>query len=91
MYKNQTHFLLLINRREKCVAAAVTDGDNADAYLAQVSGKVKGVTKIKVAQGEMEMKRGSDGRKSLYYLDKAVIFNDYDETALVARSRLEEI
>lgn len=56
-----------------------------------MSGKVKEVTKIKFIQGEMEMKRGSDGRKSLYYLDKAVEFNDYDETALVARSRLEEI
>ena len=46
---------------------------------------------IKVNKGELEMKRGSDGRKSLYYLDKAVEFNDYDDTALVARSRSEEI
>ena len=38
----------------------------------------------------MEMKRGSDGRKSLFYLDKAVELNDYDETALIARSRLED-
>ena len=78
MWKNHTHFLLLFNRREKCVAAAVTDGDNVDAYLAQVSGKVIGVTMIKVNKGELEMKRGSDGRKSLYYLDEAVEFNDYD-------------
>ena len=56
-----------------------------------MSGKVIGVTMIKVTKGELEMKGGSDGRKSLYYLDKAVEFNDYDETALVARSRLEEI
>ena len=38
-------------------------------------------------QGELEMKRSSDERKSLYYLDQAVELNDYDETALVARSR----
>ena len=72
MCQHRTHIFLLFNRREKCVAAAVTDGDNADAYLAHVSGKVTGVTMIKVTQGEMEMKRGSDGRKSLYYLDKAL-------------------
>ena len=39
------------------------------------------------AQGEMEMKRSSDEKKSLYYLNQAVEMNDYDETALVARSR----
>jgi hypothetical protein len=38
-------------------------------------------------QGELEMKKGSDGKKSLFYLDKAVELNDYDETAFVARSR----
>ena len=38
-------------------------------------------------QGELEMKRSSDERKSLYYLNQAVVLNDYDETALVARSR----
>ena len=38
-------------------------------------------------KGEIEMKRGADGKKSLFYFDKAVELNDYDETALVARSR----
>ena len=38
-------------------------------------------------KGELEMKKGSDGKKSLFYLDKAVQLNDYDEAALVARSR----
>ena len=33
------------------------------------------------------MKKGSDGRKCLHYLDRAVELNDYDEAALVARSR----
>ena len=33
------------------------------------------------------MKKGSDPRRSLYYLDQAVDLNDYDETAFVARSR----
>ena len=33
------------------------------------------------------MKKGSDGKKCLFYLDKAVEFNDYDEAAFVARSR----
>ena len=33
------------------------------------------------------MKKGSDEKKSLYYLDQAVEMNDYDETAFVARSR----
>ena len=38
----------------------------------------------------MEMARGSDGKKSLFYFDKAVELNDYDETAFVARSRLDD-
>ena len=38
-------------------------------------------------QGELEMKKGFDGRKSLFYLNKAVSLNDYDETAFIARSR----
>ena len=33
------------------------------------------------------MKKGSDAKKALFYLDKAVELNDYDETAFVARSR----
>ena len=40
-----------------------------------------------MVQGELEMKKGSDGRKCLHYLDRAVELNDYDEAALVARSR----
>ena len=40
-----------------------------------------------LAQGEMEMKKGSDGRKCLFYLDKAVEQNDYDESAYIARSK----
>ena len=39
-------------------------------------------------KGEMEMKRGCDSKRTLYYLTKAVQLNDYDESALVVRSRL---
>ena len=61
------------NRRERPGAALINEGESdAEAFL---------------AQGEMEMKKGSDGKKCLYYLDKAVELNDYDETAFVARSR----
>ena len=38
-------------------------------------------------QAEMELKKGQDNKKALFYFDKAVELNDYDETALVARSR----
>ena len=67
----------------------LTEGNNPEAFLAQVTlvGKVKCfVTKI-VIKGEVERKRGSDAKKSLFYFDKAVELNDCDETALVARSR----
>jgi hypothetical protein len=37
--------------------------------------------------GRMEMKKGCDVKKALFYLDKAVELNDYDETAFVARSQ----
>ena len=40
-----------------------------------------------LAQGELEMKKGSDEKKCLFYLDKAVELNDYDEAAYVARSK----
>ena len=69
----------------------LTEGNNPEAFLAQVTlvGKVICfVTKI-VIEGEMERKRGSDAKKSLFYFDKAVELNDYDETALVARSRCD--
>ena len=35
----------------------------------------------------MELKRGCDSKRTLYYLTKAVQLNDYDESALVVRSR----
>ena len=34
------------------------------------------------------MKRGCDSKRTLHYLTKAVQLNDYDESALVVRSRL---
>ena len=40
-------------------------------------------------QAEMELKKGQDNKKALFYFDKAVELNGYDETALVARSRQE--
>ena len=52
-------------RRERPGAALLREGESdADAFL---------------AQGELEMKKGSDGRRCLFYLDKAVELNDYDE------------
>ena len=52
-------------RRERPGAALLREGKpDADAFL---------------AQGELEMKKGSDGRRCLFYLDKAVELNDYDE------------
>ena len=55
----------LSSRRERPGAAVLRDGESdADAFL---------------AQGELEMKKGSDGRRCLFYLDKAVQLNDYDE------------
>ena len=46
------------------------------------------MTVLKIlCKAEQEMKRGSDGKKCLFYLDKAVELNDYDEMAFVARSR----
>ena len=60
-------------RRERPGASVLTEGEcDAEAFL---------------AQGELEMKKGSDGKKCLHYLDKAVELNDYDETAYVARSK----
>ena len=47
------------------------------------------VTIINLLQGEIELKKKTDIKKCLFYLDKAVELNDYDETALVARSREE--
>ena len=38
----------------------------------------------------MELKRGCDGKRTLYYLTKAVELNDYDESALVVRSRQQQ-
>ena len=53
------------NKRERPGAAVLREGESdADAFL---------------AQGELEMKKGSDGRRCLFYLDKAVELNDYDE------------
>ena len=70
--KNKKIIILSV-RRERPGANVLADGENdADAFL---------------AQGEMEMKKGSDEKKMLYYLDKAVELNDYDETAYVARSK----
>ena len=76
------------NKRERRVAAVLTDGDTADSDAF-------------IAQGELEMKKGSDGKKSLYFFDRlrlppskvarAVEMNDYDEEALVARSRCNHI
>ena len=69
------------------MAAVLTDGDTADSDAF-------------IAQGELEMKKGSDGKKSLYFFDRwwwpsmvarAVEMNDYDEEALVARSRCNHI
>ena len=62
-----------IYRRERPGATVMNDGEcDAEAFL---------------AQGELEMKKGSDGKKCLHYLDKAVELNDYDEAAYVARSK----
>ena len=44
---------------------------------------------LTLLQAEMELKKGQDNKKALFYFDKAVELNDYDETALVARSRQE--
>ena len=46
------------------------------------------ITHFVLLKGEMEMKRGCDSKRTLYYLTKAVQLNDYDESALVVRSRL---
>ena len=72
------------NKRERTVASNVEEGDTADAFLAQVSS----VSRFETAflQGETELKRGR-AVGSLAYLNKAVELNDYDESALVARSR----
>ena len=40
-----------------------------------------------ILKGEWEMKRGTVLQKSLSYFNKAVEMNEYDEIALVARSR----
>ena len=45
------------------------------------------ITHFVLLKGEMEMKRGCDSKRTLYYLTKAVQLNDYDESALVVRSR----
>ena len=69
-------------------------GDTADAYLAQVTRDLHILNKMLECgqflcflKGEMELKRGCDGKRTLYYLTKAVQLNDYDESALVVRSR----
>ena len=38
-------------------------------------------------QGEIELRKGSNPVKALFYLNKAVELNEHDESALVARSR----
>ena len=40
-----------------------------------------------IIKGELELKRGTVLQKSLSYFNKAVEMNEYDEVALVARSR----
>ena len=74
-------------------------GDSADAYLAQVTqtrdlhilGKMLECGQfLCFLKGEMELKRGCDGKRTLYYLTKAVQLNDYDESALVVRSRQQQ-
>ena len=67
----------------------LTEGNSPEAFLAQVTmvDKVECFVPKITIEGEMERKRGSDAKKSLFYFDKAVELNDYDETALVARSR----
>ena len=68
-------------------------GDSADAYLAQVTRDHSSPSKLLECgqfcflKGEMELKRGCDSKRTLYYLTKAVQLNDYDESALVVRSR----
>ena len=70
-------------------------GDSADAYLAQVSAHadihhghntLSSLSSLH-CQGEMELKRGCDSKRTLLYLNKAVDLNDYDETALIVRSK----
>ena len=66
--RHEALWLLLSFRRERPGAAVLRDGESdAEAFL---------------AQGELEMKKGSDGRRCLFYLDKAVELNDYDEEVI---------
>ena len=38
----------------------------------------------------MELKRGSERNRTLFYLSKAVQVKDYDENVLVTRSRFKQ-
>ncbi|XP_023336252.1 tetratricopeptide repeat protein 25 [Eurytemora carolleeae] len=60
-------------RRDRRVISVAAEGETTDADLYQ-------------EQGEIELKNGGDVKKALFYLSRAVLLNDYDETALVARS-----
>ena len=84
------------SRRDRSLAANPAVGDTADAYLAQVT-RTRDLNILSkmlecgqflcFLKGEMELKRGCDSKRTLYYLTKAVQLNDYDESALVVRSR----